>query len=101
FTIGPSIVLHKYQVPYLHYLGMIHIYQARTGNGRFLFRGTYIYVYLGTRATWPLIAHFPKIILFIPEQYSILVNNGPPKIQCLGILFQVVRILATFKNGNI
>ncbi len=100
--VGLTVKLDENQVPDLHHLGIIHIYQF---GSRFLLPfciGTQVYVYLGTGSAGTGISHLPKVIGFIKLQDMIICDTRFffPEFNRFLIHGQTVFIIP-FKNSGI
>ncbi len=78
-TLFIPVVLDKYQVPYLHHIGVIriNIFRSAAAFGK-------VKMYLGAGTAWTGITHFPKIIFFVKLQNMAVIDIGFwfPKFLC-------------------
>ena len=73
-SISLTVKLHKHEVPYFNYLGIILVHQLATtlARGFALLRRTRIDMYLRTRSTRTCIAHLPEVIVFVTINNMVL-----------------------------
>ena len=70
-SVGFAVILDEYQVPYFNYLRMACIDKFLARLLSLFLIMAYVNMHLRAWAAGTCIAHFPKVVFFVAEQYPV------------------------------
>ena len=95
-----AVVLHKHEVPYFDYQMMSLVHQFCTRNCLSLSVIAQVHVDFGAGTAGTRVAHFPKIVVLVPEQHPVSRQVCEPAVARLGIESRAV-FCRTLEHGCI